>query len=241
MTHRAISGILTLVFTMVLSPRVSLAEVWECLQPNGTRLYTNQPQVSGCEKFEPGTELIYLPPRVWTDPPTTEAAVENQDFGQPEVPTASKEAEQTVPSSNPREGYNTSENSFWGFQQNRIYTGIYTYTYVPGFYGMPPSQPRHHIPLFRKALPETRRRNFRDNSVQTGVPSAAPQSVTPNPADPAHPRFYPERVGRGPGPTRLESVAPNVSRQPHDQSSRVPIQGARSQSPRMGQHMKQSR
>jgi hypothetical protein len=240
MTHIAISSVVSLVVMIVFSTRVSWAEVWECSQPNGTRLYTNQPQVSDCEKFEPGSELIYLPPRVWTDPPTTEAAGENQ-LAQPEVPTASKEAEQTVPSSNAREGDYPSENSFWSFPENRIYTGVYTYTYVPRFYGIRPSRPRHHIPLFRQAPPETRRWSFRDNSVQTGVPSAAPQSVTPNPADPAHPRSHRERVGRGIDPARLESVTPNVSRQSYGTASSTPSQAARSQSPRVGQHMKQSR
>ena len=220
--YRAIAGILFSLVLTFFTTGISEAEVWVCAQPNGTTLYTNEPQEAGCQKFEPVSELIYLPPRIWPDLPTPELADENQELEQPEAQIASIEDEQTVASSNARDSY------------NRIYT--WTYTYVPGFYGIHPprskhlrdfeGRPRtkhdtkHRIPLFRQSVPR----------------SLAP-SVSPMPAEPRH---FRETPGRGSIPTLPESVTPNLSRHFRDISGGKTAPVVQSQSPASSPSIKQS-
>jgi hypothetical protein len=198
--YTAIAGILLSLVLMLFNARISVAEIWVCSQPNGSTLYTDGPQEAGCQKFEPVSELTYLPPRIWTSPPTPEVADENQELDQPEEQIASIEDEQTVASSNARESYNFRENSFWSSEENRIYTWVYTYS--PGFYGIRPLRPRHlrnfearprtkhethhRVPLFRQSVPRslaqsvppilTEPRHFRENPVRAGGPTARAQS-----------------------------------------------------------------
>jgi hypothetical protein len=232
--YRAIAGILFSLVLTFFTTGISEAEVWVCAQPNGTTLYTNEPQEAGCQKFEPVSELIYLPPRIWPDPPTPEPTDENQELEQPEAQIASIEDAQTVAPSNERESYNSTENSFWSSEENRIYT--WTYTYVPRFYGIYPprskhlrdfeGRPRtkhdtkHRIPLFRQSVPR----------------SLAP-SVSPMPAEPRH---FRETPARGSIPTLPKSVTPNPSRLFRDTSDGKTAPVVQYQSPASSPSIKRS-
>jgi hypothetical protein len=210
-------------------------------------LDTNEPQVAGCEKFEPQSEVIYLPARTWTDLPPPEAAHETQELNQPDAPPASTEEEKTIASSHEGEGYNSPDSSFWNFGENRIYTWVYTYT--PGFSGIHPSRPRHRpdfqshfkpkhdtrhsVPRFRQAGPRNLIPDFRKNSVHGEVPTTRHESTISPPT--AAPRQFRERLGRGQAPTRLEAVLPNVSRQSPGTPAGAGTQTPRSESPRVSQ------
>jgi hypothetical protein len=190
--YTAIAGILLSLVLTLFNVRVSVAEIWVCSQPNGSTLYTDAPQGErSCEKFEPGTQVIYLPPRIWADPPPSDIAYEKQEATEADVPPARRVEEQTVVPLDAGESYNAQQNSFWSWGESPIFV----YTSVSRFYGLPSSRHmrpgdfwghprtqhgiRHNIPLWHQSAPLTAPRHGRENSVRAGAQTARPQSVSP--------------------------------------------------------------
>jgi hypothetical protein len=189
--YTAITGILFSLVLTLFNVRVSLAEIWVCTQPNGSTLYTDEPQGErSCEKFEPGSQLIYLPPRIWANVPAADA-YEEQEAIKADAPPARKMEEQTVAPSDAAESYNAQQSSFWGWDENPVFV----YTYVTRFHGVPFLRHRHtrdfsgkpwtqqgiqhNIPLFRQSGSLTPSRRFHESSVRAGAQTAPPPSVSP--------------------------------------------------------------
>jgi hypothetical protein len=123
--------LLSLVLTL-LSATVSEAELLVCSQPDGSELYTDQPQAEGyCKKYEPASQLVYLPPRSWADTPSRDATYEEQAAVEPEGEA------QRVPS-DAGEDYNSAQNNpaayDAGFEQQFLQGG--GYIYIQQFYGL---------------------------------------------------------------------------------------------------------
>jgi hypothetical protein len=250
-TYTAIPSVfLTLVLTF-FSARVAEADVWVCPQANGSVLYTNGPQEAGCQKFEPVSQLIYLPPSVPESAPEPDSISETQEAGEPDVQMPIPGEEQTVVPPYTGESYDAQQNSFWTWDDNRQYIAVYTY--VSGFYRSPSTrhrrlhnfehQPRvkneiqSRVPRFRQSPQRNLTPDFRKNPVQTGVPTTPPQSVSPRPPEPKH---FPETTARGGAPTLPQSVSPNPARHFHGTSDGTRTQAVLSQSPALSQPMKRS-
>ena len=119
--YTAIAGILFGLVLILFNVRVSVAEIWVCTQPNGSTLYTDEPQgENSCEKFEPGSQLIYLPPRIWTTVPSPDATYKEQETYATEAQTESRVEEQATAPSDAAESYNAQQSSFWGLDENPI-------------------------------------------------------------------------------------------------------------------------
>jgi hypothetical protein len=190
--YTAIAGILFSLVLALFNVRVSVAETWVCSQPNGSTLYTDVPQGErSCEKFEPGAQLIYLPPRIWANPPPSDVAYEKQETPEADAPPARRVEEQTVVPLDVGESYNVHPDGFWSWGESPILV----YTYVSRFYGIPSSRHvrprdfwshprtqhgiRHNIPLWHQSAPLAAPRHGRENSVRPGAQTAQPHSVLP--------------------------------------------------------------
>jgi len=190
--YTAIAGILFSLVLTLFNVRLSVAEIWVCSQPNGSTLYTDEPQRErSCEKFEPGSQLIYLPPRIWANPPPSDVAYEKQEATEADAPPARRIEEQAVVPSDAGESYNAHPDDFWSWGESPIFV----YTYVSRFYGLPSARHmrhrdflshlrtqhgiRHNIPQWHQSTPPTGLRHRRDNSVQAGAQTAPPLSVSP--------------------------------------------------------------
>jgi hypothetical protein len=190
--YTAIAGILFSLVLTLFNVRLSVAEIWVCSQPNGSTLYTDEPQRErSCEKFEPGSQLIYLPPRIWANPPSSDVAYEKQETTEADAPPARRIEEQAVVPSDAGERHNAHPDDFWSWGESPIFV----YTYVSRFYGLPSarhmrprdflSHPRtqhgmrHTIPLWHQSAPLTAPRHGRENSVRPGAQTAQRQSVSP--------------------------------------------------------------
>jgi hypothetical protein len=244
-TYTAITSVfLTLVLTF-FSARVAEADVWVCSQANGTVLYTNEPQEAGCKKFEPGSQLIYLPPpSVSENPPQPESDYDTQEADEPDVQIPTPAEEQTVVPPYTGESNDGQQDSFWTWDDNRQYIAVYTYTYVPGFFRSPSSRHKRlhgfehkprakneiqsRVPRFRQSAPRTVTPDLRKNSVQARVPTTLPQSVSPMPAEP---RPFAGSLARGGAPTLPQSVSPNAPKHLHNSADRTRAPGALPQSP----------
>jgi hypothetical protein len=190
--YTAIAGILLSLVLMLFNVQVSTAEIWACSQANGSTLYTNEPQAeSSCEKFEPASRVIYLPPRIWAGPPLSDIAYEEQEVTEAEGTPASRVVEPATFPTDAGESYNTRQDSFWSWGDSPIVA----YTYVFRFYGTPASRHmrhrdflrhprtqhgvRHNIPLWNQSARLTAPRHGRANSVRGGPQTMQPQSVSP--------------------------------------------------------------
>jgi hypothetical protein len=195
--YTAITGILLSLVLALFNVRVSVAEIWVCSQPNGSTLYTDAPQRErSCEKFEPGSQVIYLPPRIWADPPSSEVAYEKQEATEEDPPPARRIEEQAVVPFDAGESYNAHPDDFWSWGKSPIFV----YTYVSPFYGLPSARHmrpraflghprtqhgiRQTIPLWHQSAPLTAPRHRRETSVQAGAQTAQPQSVSPASSSP---------------------------------------------------------
>src|SRR6266849_1970691 len=73
--HRIRPIILLSFILVLLSPALGQAEIWRCLQPNGTDLFTNSVKDSAtCQKYTSGSELGYTYGSREADPPAPVAA-----------------------------------------------------------------------------------------------------------------------------------------------------------------------
>ena len=218
--YTAITGILFGLVLTLFNVRVSVAEIWVCTQPNGSTLYTDEPQgENSCEKFEPGSQLIYLPPRIWANVPSPDATYKEQETYATEAQSDSRVQEQATAPSDAAESYNAQQSSFWGLDENPVYA----YTYVTRFHGVPFLRHRHtrdfsgkpwtqhgiqhNFPLFRQSGSLTPSRHFRENSAHAEVRTALPQSVSP-----IAPKHFGEKSARpGAQTAQAQSVSPASS------------------------------
>jgi hypothetical protein len=217
--YTAIAGILLSLVLTFFNVRVSEAEIWVCSQPNGSTLYTDSPQGErSCEKFEPGSQLIYLPTRILANPPPSDVAYEKQEGTEAGAPARRVEEPTALPL-DAAESYNAQQNSFWSWGESPIFV----YTYVSRFYGIPSSRHmrprdfwshprtqhgiRHNIPLWHQSAPLAAPRHGRENSVRPGAQKAQPQSVSP--ASSTHVR------GGSVGTAAAVAPAPSSGFRPH--------------------------
>ena len=133
--HAAIA-ILGLSFILTFSSvGVSEAELWVCSQPGGGTLFTDMPQTEGsCQKHEPMSQLNYAPPINWANVPPPDATYEWRAVNVPDAQWESRSDEQETVPSDASGGYSPEQSSFWGDDQNPVFT---FYSYTPGFYGVP--------------------------------------------------------------------------------------------------------
>jgi hypothetical protein len=221
--YTAIAGMLLSLVLMLFNVRVSVAEIWVCSQTNGSTLYTNELQAeSSCEKFEPTSQVIYLPPRIWAGPPPSDVVYEKHEVTEADAAPASRTVEPAAFATEAVESYNAQRNSFWSWGESPIIT----YTYVFRFYDIPSSRrlrhrdflshprtqhrDRHSIPLWHQSGPRTALRHGRTNSVRGGAQTAQPQSLSP--ASSAHVRGG--SVGANPAvaPARPSGFKPHMRR-----------------------------
>ena len=218
--YTAITGILFGLVLTLFNVRVSVAEIWVCTQPNGSTLYTDEPQRErSCEKFEPASQLIYLPPSIWANVPAADATYEEQEAIEEDAPPARRVEEPAAAPSDAAERYNTQQSSFWDWDENPIFV----YTYVTRFHGVPFLRHRHtrdfsgkpwtqhgiqhNIPLLRQSGSLTPSRHFRENSAHAEVRTALPQSVSP-----IAPKHFGEKSARpGAQTAQAQSVSPASS------------------------------
>jgi hypothetical protein len=218
--YPAIAGILFSLVLTFLNVRVSVAEIWVCTQPNGSTLYTDEPQRErSCEKLEPGSQLIYLPPRIWANVPAADTPYEEQEAIEADATPAPRIEEQTVFPSDAAEGYDAHLDTFWGWDENPVL--VYTYVTRPfgvpflrhrhtgDFSGKPWTQHgiQHNIPLFRQSGSLTPPKHFRENSIRAGARTAQPRSVSP--ASSTHVR------GDSVGAAAAATQAPSSGFSPH--------------------------
>ena len=129
--------LLSLVLTL-LSAAVSEAELLVCSQPDGSELYTDQPQGEDyCKKYEPVSQLVYLSPRIGPNVPSHDATYEEQAAVEPEG------EEQLVPSDAGGE-YNSAQNNLADYDADFVQQFLPAggYIYVQRFYGVHHSRHR---------------------------------------------------------------------------------------------------
>ena len=219
--YTAIAGILFSLVLTLFSVRASVAEVWMCPQPNGSTLYTDQPQGErSCEKFEPTSQVILLPPRIDPSLPADDPTSEEQEAVEADAPWRAID-EQTVVASDAAERYNAHPDTFWDWDDNPVFV----YTYVTRPYGFPflrhkhtrdfSDKPwnqkqqgiQHKIPLFRQSVSPNPSKHFRENSAHAVAPTALPQYVSPIP-----PKHFAEKLARsGAKAAQEQSVSPASS------------------------------
>ena len=206
--YTAITGMLFSLVLTLFSVRASVAEVWMCPQPNGSTLYTDQPQGErSCEKFEPASQVIWLPPRIGQSLPA-HATYEDQQVVEAEATPAREIDEQTVVASDAAERYNAHPDTFWDWDDNPVFV----YTYVTRPYGFPflrhkHTRDFHKIPLFRQSVSPSPSKHFRENSAHAVAPTAPPQYVSPIP-----PKHFAEKLARpGAKAPQEQSVSPASS------------------------------
>jgi hypothetical protein len=174
---------LSLVLTL-FSASVSTADIWLCPQPDGSLLYTDEPQGAGsCEKFVPVSQLIYVPQRSLDSAPPAAATYEKRAVDEPEAPPENGPEGPEAPLPDAGDGSNAPQSSLGGYDGSPAFPGVYNYV-VTGFVGIP--FPRRHARGFSNQ-PRTqhegqRLAHVREKAVRAVAPAAPPHSVAPTPS-----------------------------------------------------------
>lgn len=182
--YRVISSLFLGLILTLLGPGISEAELWLCIQPDGSRLYTDQPVSKGaCAKYEPVSELVYTPPIVLENLPPPAPMTDNKQAAYEPVAQPGS-SDDWKPASSEASGYNSQLGYQGGYSYE--YPGVGIYNYVPGVYGVPSGRYKH-IPGFPN---ERRRYDFRHHT-----------PVQPHRAVPAPPVHSPMRKSQPVVPT----------------------------------------
>jgi hypothetical protein len=188
---RAISAIfLTLILTL-LGTGISEAELWLCTQPDGSGLYTDQPgNMGSCEKYEPVSELVYMPPIIRENLPAPVTMTDNKQAAYEPVARPDS-SEEWGPAPSEASVYNSQLSNQGGYSY--VYPGdVEIYNYVSGVYGLPSGRHKHIT-----GFPNERRRYdfrhgmpFQPDRGAPAPPAHSPKS-SPQPVVPAVPPSFP--------------------------------------------------
>ena len=226
---------------------VSEAELWICSQPGGGTLFTDVPQTEGsCQKHEPVSQLNYAPPRNWANVPPSDATYEWPAANVPDAQWESRSDEQETVPSNASGGYSPEQSSFWGYDQNPIFT---FYSYTPGFYGVPyfrhkyqrdlPHKPQrqHEIPHISSApfnSTQTASTHFREHSIRPIAPGAPPHSALPSSS--THARESSVAVASGAQRQSASTTAPSHVQRNSEVAKALPQSSSPTSSAQLREH-----